>query len=251
VSCEFGNTWADAMTVTQLQLADPANWRALGVQRLEIARLGKCLALAELAAARCAVMMREGDHRIKNSLQIVSSLMTLEARREENNPSASQVLRTAAARIQSVARMHDALQLSGGEDVVDLGSVLKKMCESLQAMGGGSGAVTVRVSAEPIKAPVAYAQPIVLAVNELVVNALRHAFPDGRSGAIDITLKQIDGAVHVGVADDGVGLAADHDSGRGYGMKLVHMMASQIGGALRVDGQAGTRFTVVAPAPPG
>lgn len=238
------------MAVTELRHADPANWRALGVQQLEIARLRKDLALAELAAARCAVMLREGDHRIKNSLQIVASLMNLEARQEENHPVASDILRTAATRIQSVAQMHDALQVSGGEGMVDLGSVLNKMCESLQAMGGGSRAVTVWVNAESIHVPAAFAQPIVLAVNELVVNALRHAFPDGRSGAVDITLAQVDGAVHVEVSDNGVGLAAHHGGG-GYGMKLVHMMVSQIGGALRVTTESGTRFTLVAPAPCG
>jgi two-component system, sensor histidine kinase PdtaS len=234
----------------ELQLADlPTGWWFRSSQRLEIMRLRKCLALAEQAASRHAVMLREGDHRIKNSLQIVSSLMNLQASGDIELPPARDVLRTAAARIQSVARMHDALQLSSGKDSVDLGSVLSQMCQSLQAMGGYRGAVAVRVNAEPINAPVAFAQPVVLAVNELVVNALRHAFPGGRAGAVEVSLASIGGAVTIVVSDDGVGFPADHDQGHGYGMKLIHMMVSQIGGELRVESGAGARFTLLAPLP--
>src|SRR6185503_19693041 len=124
-----------------------------------------------------AIMLREGDHRIKNSLQIVASLMGIQAAREDSL-SVRDALHAAGARIQSVARMHDALQASGGEDSLNLGAVLQKMCASLHAMGGEPLAVAVKVDAAPLETSTVFAQPIVLAVNELVVNALRHAFPD-------------------------------------------------------------------------
>jgi two-component sensor histidine kinase len=148
-----------------------------------------------------------------------------------------------------VARMHDALQASGGADSLDLGAVLEKMCGALEEMGGAPLGVHVRVSADPVQAPVAVAQPIVLAVNELVVNALRHAFPDGRTGSIHVKLWCAEGQLHVLVADDGVGLPAGHSESGGYGMKLVRMMAGQINGELHVDSGAGTRITIVLPAP--
>jgi two-component sensor histidine kinase len=216
--------------------------------RSENAELRNALALAREAAARCTIMLREADHRIKNSLQIVSSLMHLQADRE-NNLTARAALTTAAARIQSVARMHDALQASGGEDSVDLGAVLGKMCGSLHAMAADPLGVDVQVRASLMRLPVAVAQPIVLAVNELVVNALRHAFPGGRAGVILVTLSRTGDQLRVVVADDGVGLPPEHVEGHGYGMKLVRMSASQIGGTLYVDSGAGTRITLVAPAP--
>jgi two-component sensor histidine kinase len=201
-------------------------------------------------AERYALLLREGDHRIKNSLQIVSSLLSLQASREEN-PHAREALRSAAGRIQSVARMHDALQAGEGEDWVNLGTVLETMCGSLRAMGGDTLGVDIQVETQSCRAPVAIARSLGLAVNELVVNALRHAFPDGRAGSILIRLTCDHGQLCLLVADDGVGLPADRAEGRGYGMKLVRMMVGQINGVLHVsnNGGAGTKIEVVLPRP--
>ena len=226
-----------------------------GDLRGENLRLRRLLADAEETASRYAVMLREGDHRIKNSLQIVSSLMSLQARAEQS-PSAREALDLAAARIQSVARMHDALQAGEGSDLLDLGAVIEKMCEGLEAMGGDVLGVAVRVTADRVKTPLAFAQPIVLAVNELVVNALRHAFPDGRTGAINVRLINAEGQLRVVISDDGIGLPAGHSEalaegradGRGYGMKLVRTMVSQVRGVLSVESGAGTRVTISVPA---
>ena len=212
----------------------------------ENARLRRLCAEAKELAARHELALREGDHRIKNSLQIVASLMGLQERRE-TSPSARAALRTATARIQAVARMHDALQLNGGADAVNLGGLIETMCASLHAMAGDPLRVTVLVEAEQIESRIATAQPIVLAVNELVVNALRHAFPNETSGTIFVTLKCTDGEWWISVADDGVGLPVDYDSAPGFGMKLVRMMAAKIGGALSIESVSGARFAIRAP----
>ncbi len=216
--------------------------------REENRQLRHKLKMADALAARYTTLLREGNHRIKNSLQIVSSLMTLQAGREADLP-ARQALLGAAGRIQSIGRMHDALQESGGEDSVNLGAILEIMCASLHDMGGDTLSVSVRVKADPFHAPVAFVQPIVLAMNELVVNALRHAFPDERAGAIDITLRHVGGQLRMVVSDDGVGMPTVPREGQGYGMTLVRMMINQVDGALYVDSGAGTRITMVVPAP--
>jgi two-component sensor histidine kinase len=212
-------------------------------------RLQQLLKHADEAATRFGMMLREGDHRIKNSLQIVASIVDLQARRESNK-TAQEVLRAAAARIQSVASIHDALQAGCGQDTVDLGEVLSKMCESLHAMAGDPLKVAVVVSAEKVRTSAAFAQAIVLAVNELVVNALRHAFPGNRTGVIQVSVAQVNGDLRVVVADDGLGLPLNYAQGPGYGMKLVRMMVDQTGGTLYIDGSSGARFTLVAPARP-
>lgn len=214
--------------------------------RRENEHLRRLLGRAETVAERYAMMLREGDHRIKNSLQIVASLMGLQAGREQSLP-AKTALRTAAARIQSIAVMHDALQQSGGQDTVDLGAILEKMCRALHAMAGEPSHVSVVIATESIETPVKLAQPIVLAVNELVVNALRHAFPGDRPGTVRISVARIGGDLRITVADDGAGLPADYDGGHGYGMKLVRSMVRQVGGELLVDSEGGARFTIVAP----
>lgn len=243
----MGQQRAFSMAGSGAGLPRPARQGA-GRVRSENARLRAQLDAAHAVAQRYEMMLREGDHRIKNSLQIVASLMTLQARREES-PTASLALMGAVARIQSVARIHDALQDTIGEDAVDLGDVIATMCAALQAMAGDPLAVTVVVDAPPFQAPVALAQPIALAVNELVVNALRHAFPEGRAGTVRIAVGLAGERLRVTVIDDGVGLPPGYAEGHGYGLTLVRAMASQIGGALLVESAGGARFTLTAPAP--
>jgi two-component sensor histidine kinase len=216
--------------------------------RAENARLRELLAQAEETASRHAILLREGDHRIKNSLQLVLSLVLLQARREES-ASAREALRAAAARIRSIAFIHDALQIGEGHDSVDLGVVLITMCRSLQVIAGDPRHITVSVVVESVPAPVALAQPIALAVNELVANALRHAYPEDHAGTIQVRASVAAGELRIVVADDGRGLPADCPGGRGYGMKLVRTMVDQIGGQLDVVSCAGAQFTITAPAP--
>jgi two-component system, sensor histidine kinase PdtaS len=212
----------------------------------ENARLRRLCAEAKELAARHELALREGDHRIKNSLQIVASFMGMQERRE-TNPAARSALHAARARIQAVARMHDALQLNGSTDAVNLGALIEKMCASLHEMAGDPQRMQVVVNAEAIEAPIAMAQPLVLAVNEMVVNALRHAFPGERVGTIAVSLERIEGELRVVVADDGIGLPAGHARSGGFGMNLVQMMAAKIGGELRMESDNGARLLLSVP----
>jgi two-component system, sensor histidine kinase PdtaS len=236
------------MSQNCLEMNAPPFGGSIAVKGLlaENARLRRLCAEAKELADRHELALREGDHRIKNSLQIVASLMGMQERRE-TNPAVRGALHAATARIQAVSRMHDALQLNGSTDAVNLGALVQTMCVSLHAMAGDPIRVKVIVDVDAIEAPIKLAQPMVLAVNELVVNALRHAFPGDRGGTVYVTLELIDGELRVVVADDGAGLPADHDKSRGFGMKLVRMMAAKIGAKLHVESTKGARFTLSAP----
>jgi two-component sensor histidine kinase len=223
--------------------------RTLGAtQRLmfENARLSRLCKEAAGMAARHELMLREADHRIKNSLQVVASLLHLQARRETNE-AVRAALQAATARIQTVARIHDALQLDGGTDSVDVGALIGTMCKDLHAMAGEPVSVEIVVRAEPVQLQLKLAQPIILAVNELVINALRHAFPDGRHGAVMVTVARDGDRVRIDVCDNGIGLPAGYGDGRGYGTTLVHAMVAKIGGRLDVEASSGARFTLSAP----
>ncbi len=217
-----------------------------GNLRSENDRLRRALKRSGDAAEQHAMNARESDHRIKNSLQIVASLILLQARREDCAP-AAESLRAAAARVASIAHIHDALQETGGEDDVDIGAVIESICRSLQAMGGDAQSVNLVVSAQSVDVSVALAQPIALVVNELVINAFRHGFPKDHSGTIRVSIDQAGGELRIVVADDGKGLPAGHGNEHGYGMKLVQLLVSQIDGKLRTESSGGTRFTLVAP----
>ena len=232
----------------ELEIRRTRGWRSSWNLLAENAQLRYLCAQSKELAARHELALREGDHRIKNSLQIVASLMNLQERRE-TSPIAQLALRAANARICAVASIHDALQLAGGDDDVNLGALIETMCRSLQSMAGDPEAVQVIVEAEFIHAPIALAQPVVLAVNELVVNALRHAFPNGRGGAVLVTITLEGGELRVVVADNGVGLPADYQESIGFGMKLVRMMAAKVHGVLLVESKAGASFALTAPLP--
>lgn len=222
--------------------------RSFSVMRrltLENARLHRVCTQAKGMAARHEILLREGDHRIKNSLQVVASLLEMQAIRETSAP-ARNALHAAASRIQAVARIHDALQLDGGEDVVDLGALIETMSKSLHAMSGGSSAVEIIVDVESVQTPLLFAQPIALIVNELIINALRHAFPNDRAGAVIVTVARNGGELQIGVSDNGVGLPAGYAETHGYGMTLVRAMVAKVGGRLEVENSAGARFTLSA-----
>ena len=213
---------------------------------LENARLRRICAQAKEVASRHAILLREGDHRIKNSLQIVASLMNMQASRSDDGAVRSALL-AASARVQSIARIHDALQTAEGKDEVDLGAAIETMCKALHQMASDPQKISVEVHAEHIETSVAIAQPIVLAVNELVVNALRHAFPNDRGGIVRIDIRRSGENIVVVVADDGQGMPLNHVEGKGYGMKLVRMMAAQIGGSLEMRDQSGVRYELTIP----
>lgn len=215
-----------------------------------MARLKDRLAIAEDTAARCETLLHEGDHRIKNSLQIVASLMRMQARHEDS-ADVTRALISAAARVHSIARIHDALRDTNGKDAVDLGKLLNAICASLQEMAADGNDILVIVKSELIRAPVALSRPIALAVNELVINALRHAFVGNRSGTIYVKASATSRELRIEVSDDGVGMVLDQQSGRGFGSKLVKMLTRKMDGTLSIFSGPGegARFTITAPAP--
>lgn len=218
------------------------------MQRLlsENARLNRLCMEAKGMAARHELMLREGDHRIKNSLQVVASILGLQARRESGK-AAQDAIRAAAARIQAVARIHDALQLNGDGGEPDIGALIATLSASLRDMACDPRSIAITVRAQQIKIPLTLAQPLVLAANELVINALRHAFPDGRTGTITVTVARDCDGVRIEVNDNGVGLPAGYAHGGGYGMTLVRAMIAKIGGRLVVEASSGAHFTLSAP----
>lgn len=194
------------------------------------------------------LLAREGDHRIKNSLQIVASGLARQARGETNTQT-RQALLAAVAKIQAVAQIHDALQLSTRHNHVDLSALLAKMCATLVSLVGDDAPIQISVHAPPVEAPLAIAQPLLLAANELIINALRHAFPNGRTGSITVTLAFVDQHIRLNVTDDGCGLPKSFASSSGYGTRLIHALVAKIEGRIAIEKAVGTSFTIVAALP--
>jgi two-component sensor histidine kinase len=214
--------------------------------RGENERLRRMLARAKTDAALNAVMQRESDHRIKNSLQIIVSLLRLQAR-SAYKFGTSDALLSAAGRIQIIARVHESLMRTGDAGMVDLGALFEAMCASVRGMVEGTG-IALEAHLEPAEISAISARSVMLAANELLINAIRHAYPRGRTGIIQVSLRREGEELRITVADDGIGIPPDDVSAEGYGLMLVRMMMRQLGGALCIDNSVGAKFSMIFPA---
>jgi two-component sensor histidine kinase/PAS domain-containing protein len=204
--------------------------------------------LREFAANR-EILIREADHRIKNSLQMVTSLLRMQLRGLEDTPVAD-ALRGAIARVQAIAASHLALQASQDLQTVDLAFVLKELCSHFTAFHPDA-AIDCDIEG-PLPMDADRAIPLGLVVNELMTNALRHAFPEGRSGTVKLDALRDEDDIVVRVGDDGVGTARPSTNG-GLGSKIIRSLAGQVGAQMETERapDVGTAVTLRLPLRPG
>ena len=195
-----------------------------------------------------AVMLREMNHRVANSLQLITSLIELQSRRVRD-PEARGLLQQAAERVDAVSRVHRRLYTSGEVGVVQMDQYLAGLVGELNrasSSDGTAGSITLR--AEPVRIETDRAIPIGLIVNELVTNALKYAYPDGSSGPVRVVLNREGRSTRLIVEDDGVGTGSGAPQGSGLGRTIVDAMASQLRAVVAQDEvHCGARFTVSIP----
>jgi PAS domain S-box-containing protein len=198
-------------------------------------------------------LLQEIHHRVKNNLQVISSLLNLQARTVED-PKTIEVLQESRNRLRSMALIHERLYRSDNLAQVDFGEYLRGLTSYLvRSYRAAVGAVALRLDVSDVSLTIERAVPCGLIVNELVSNALKYAFPDGRRGQITVSLHQVDASVYLAVADDGVGLPKDLeiDALDSLGLQLVHMLTEQLNGRIDLDRECGTKFAVVFPGSKG
>jgi len=211
------------------------------------------LQLSQTVAQRDALLnvqnllAREVDHRVKNSLQMVTSLLGMQAAASESE-SEQRALQQASSRVQAVAHAHGLLYRNGGSDSVPFRDYLTALCKDLQsslALDPSSRRIACRSEEADIPAEVAL--PLALVVNELVTNAFKHAFPDGRKGLVEVSFQRREpGGWRLTVADDGVGLSSWPPPPAPYslGTRIVEVLVARLHGQLEVSTDSGTRFTL-------
>lgn len=192
-------------------------------------------------------MLKEIHHRVKNNLQVVSSLLSLQAARV-THPVATDVLAESQNRVRAMALVHETLYRSDDLARVDLSRYLGELCGYLfRSYGVDSARVRLELDVEPVSVSLDKTIPCGLLVNEIVSNSLKHAFPGARTGGVTVRAgTRADGRLTLTLADDGVGLPADVvvDQTPSLGLQLVNILTEQLGGHLAVERSPGTRFTV-------
>jgi two-component sensor histidine kinase len=200
--------------------------------------------VAEALAAK-EVLLKEVNHRVKNSLQLVSGILALQSR---GLPELSRKeFEEARLRIQAVALVHERLHKAADVRRVDLRAFLDALCRDLKQATVGDRAVDIALDVPPVMVPNEQAVPLALIVNELVTNALKYAYPDG-TGAIRVAVARgADDLLCLTVGDDGVGLpeSFEEKAKTSLGMRLVRALAHQIGGSVAHERrEPGTAFHV-------
>lgn len=191
-------------------------------------------------------LLRELHHRVKNNLQLVSSMLSLQSGRVD--PDTESTLRKCQQRILSMASVHDHLYHASDLKRVDFATYLRSLLNELRHSLKPEGQnVEMNVEADDVPLEVNKAIPCGLIVNELFCNAMKHAFPDGRDGRVSIELRRgEEGTVELVVSDDGVGIGknAHAEGGGGLGMMLVDTLALQLGAEVDMNAEDGTCWTV-------
>lgn len=193
------------------------------------------------------LFLAEIEHRVKNNFALVASLLELQRRRAPD-PATRDALGTALARVDSIARAHRHLYRGGSTDRVDMRDYLTELCAALAEALSLRGAVTLRCEASPAAMPRDRAVPIGLIVNELVTNAVKHAFDGREQGSIHVRFAPEGSGWRMVVADDGVGMPAEtlaYGRDGGLGQRMMDAFARQADGRLYAEsGPGGTRYTL-------
>ena len=191
------------------------------------------------------VLLREIHHRVKNNLQLISSILSLQARLLDGQARA--VLEEGQLRVRSIALVHEKLCESHTLSDIELGQYVGDLICFLRRAVEGSSQVEVQLDVPPLPVAIDQAIPCGLVINELVTNALKHAFPEKRRGVISVQVRILDGdRFRIRVSDDGVGLPDHVDivSPRTLGLDLVATLARQLDAELKVERNMGTSFAL-------
>lgn len=174
------------------------------------------------------ILRREVDHRVKNSLQSLSSFTNLQSRAFASDD-AKLALSMVKTRIDALTQLHEMLYQSDDHGVVELGAFLTSVCAQMEGLAPDG--VTLEMATTPVSVPAQQAVAVGTFVNEFVSNSFKHGFRDGHRGSVTVELGlEADGQVRLTCSDTGVGLPPDHGiESAGLGMKIAEVICLELG----------------------
>jgi PAS domain S-box-containing protein len=193
------------------------------------------------------MLLREIHHRVKNNLQIISSLLNLQSRYIDDK-GALDVFTESQNRVRSMAIIHEKLYNSQSMSSIDFGDYITDLTDSLfYNYRVDPSRIVLNKKMDKIFFDVDTAIPCGLIINELITNCLKHAFPGDNNGTINIELMKEGSNYHLNISDDGVGFPdnIDYKNTESLGLQLVNNLVNQIDGTLDLDGKDGTSFKIV------
>jgi len=208
------------------------------------ADLTRALAEREALLVQKDVLMKEVDHRVQNSLQLVSAFLALQAREASDEPAVVAHLTEAQARLSAVALVHRRLYRDDQVQTVDLSRYLEELAGDMKASLGADWGSRITLDLTPILIPTDRAVNVGLVMTELLINATKYAY-GGAAGPVGIALEQHRNRLRLIVADEGRGKAG---SGSGFGSRMMKAVVARIDGEIEfVDNAPGLRAILTAP----
>jgi len=193
------------------------------------------------------ILLKELYHRVKNNLQLIISLFNLHVRTLSDEP-ARQALLEAAGRVRTMALVHERLYQSRTLSSISLSGYVSELCEQLaRAASAAQRGISLHVDIAPVQVGLDVAVPLGLVLNELVSNSLKHAFPEGRHGHIDVRAMRGEGdTMCLTVADDGIGLPSgfDRTTIQTLGLRLVSALSAQLRARFEIESGGGVLATL-------
>ena len=193
------------------------------------------------------MMLREIHHRVKNNLQIISSLLNLQSLNTKD-PETAEHLRISMNRVRTMAIIHEKLYGSKELSHIEFADYIRQLSNHIFiSYGIKPGTIQIVVKAKNVFLDIDTAVPCGLLVNEIISNSLKHAFPDREKGLIEIELiVDEDNYYNLTISDDGVGLPAglNPETSDSLGLKLINTLARQLGSELKIDVNHGTKYSL-------
>jgi len=195
------------------------------------------------------LLLQEIHHRVKNNLQIISSLLDM-SRLRINDKNANDIINNACTKIQSMAFIHSQLYKSERFDRIEMRTHIKELVSYLSEVYGGKKRISPYIEISDVYLSLTQAIPCALVLNELISNAFKHAFKNNREGIIEISMLEGSGRINIYVRDNGVGISNNidiYDTGS-LGLKLVkNLVEKQLKGVIKVKQNKYTEFSVEFP----
>jgi len=195
---------------------------AIAIQRLKRLKvLNEKNRIISESLAEKEILLREIHHRVKNNLQVISSLLSIQSR-EIKDEKALEAVNESRNRVKSMAIIHQNLYQEDNLTGINASDYIGKLCLSLfQSYRVDNNRISFETDVDPILLDVDTSIPIGLILNELISNSLKHAFPNQRSGSIRLSLKEVDEVLIISVKDNGIGMSDTAELKSSFGMKMI------------------------------
>ncbi|NMO08268.1 sensor histidine kinase [Methanobacterium subterraneum] len=192
------------------------------------------------------MLIKEVHHRVKNNLMIISSLLNLQSNYLKDEES-KEIFKESQNRAKSMALIHERLYRSADLKNIDFKEYITTLANDLyRTYVKDPSRVALELNIQDVNIDINAAIPLGLILNELITNSMKHAFPNGKDGAVSISFGKNDDEFILKVSDDGIGFPSDLDYTKtnSLGMQLVNSLTNQINGKIELDKDHGTKFTI-------